>query len=234
MPFKRSFRPHWNSYDAALKACGFAVAVATVVCLLSWKMKYSEAVLSGLPLSVIPGLVGAGLCVLAALVASKHVASGAIRKRGLDVEAGVVRKLEAALRNSTPEWLLDTGKVVPGVGNIDALIRFGSRGFGSGSGAGAAAGAVIEIKSYGLRVQGHDVVRMNGADASKDVRQVLAQLDFVERNIRSGYQAVLWSPTVKSSSARLHGAGSGSVLVVSGSPDFLVRSLKGLCAQSRR
>lgn len=200
-----AFRPHWNDYEGAIKAGAGAVALVAIAGWSTWKLRYSPGVIFGLPVSAVPGIICAALCVMAAATASRLVASGVRRRLGLDVESGAVKRLEVAAARQG--WSVDYGgRSIPGVGNIDALVRF------------EGGGAIVEIKSYGLRVSRGEVVRANGSRADKDVHQVLAQ----QAAVGTRFTPVLWCPTVKRASAAM----AGSVLVVTGSAGGLVAALR--------
>ena len=200
-----AYRPYLTDYAGAIKAGATAISLTIFAALASWTVRNSHGVICGVPLSVIPGLFCAALCVVASAHASRFVASAARRRWGFDVEARAIAELQVSAAHEG--WSVEVdGHWIPGVGNVDALLHFGS------------GGAVVEIKSYGLRVLRGAVVRSNGSNADKEFEHVLAQQAAV------GYQfmPVLWCPNVRRASAAL----AGSVLVVTGSADDLVLALR--------
>jgi hypothetical protein len=170
-PPQNPFRPWWRDYRkaaACLIGAGGAVLFSLVL------RAHGDSGPAPLLLAI-----GAIAAFFAARSSWRH---GFARHRGHRVETSARSQLKRILPFG---WSVDkTTPFIPGVGNVDLLIRTGRHGF------------VVEIKSWDV----WDNTERNVAAAAQ-ARNLLQAL--AEREGRKKWQAVVWLPQNKKTRTRL-------------------------------
>ena len=177
---RRTFESHLDQYRSSMKWSTTGVVIGAV----AWV--FGAPVVAG-----VAGLAAAGL-------AYRAFKDGSKRHHGLNVEATFLTAL--AKQCEANGWELKTDIMLPGIGNLDAVVVAGFTHF------------VVELKSYlGFRetAERGEIVRCaGGASAAKQLQQVNDQVSgyqyaFDHRHVRS----VLWCPNAKGGTAKETGLG---------------------------